>query len=211
MPALIGVGLLLPRGMEVLGRFFARFHVSAARGIPRTGSCSAWCCGRPAYPAPARSSQPLLWRVSLDESVLTRWCWGRLIAASKGCVHSRPGGAGRVLHEGGVLLAGRWGHSTKVGVSCSMDNPWSVHPHPRAVADLKGSRQWDRVSVTSRAPGGPPCRRSVPGIEKLCRASGLAWGALLEVQRGGLAGDPGQVPSHRPGPFLPVLPGLGEA
>ena len=88
MPALIGVGLLLPRGMEVLGRFFARFHVSTARGIPRTGSCSAWCCGRPAYPAPARSSQPLLWRVSLDESVLTRWCWGRLIASSKGCAWS---------------------------------------------------------------------------------------------------------------------------
>ena len=55
-----------------------------------------------------------------------------------------------------MLLAGRWGHSTKVGVSCSMDNPWSVQPHPRAVADLKGSRQWGRVSVTSRAPAAHP-------------------------------------------------------
>ena len=26
----------------------------------------------------------------------------------------------------------------KVRVSCSMDNPWPVHPHPRAVAGLKG-------------------------------------------------------------------------
>ncbi len=47
-------------------------------------------------------------------------------------------GARRVLHEGGMLLANIRVYSTGVGVSCSMDNPWPVHPHPRAVAGLKG-------------------------------------------------------------------------
>ena len=37
-----------------------------------------------------------------------------------------------------MLLAGRWVYSTKVGVSCSTDNPWPVQPQPRAVAGLKG-------------------------------------------------------------------------
>ena len=40
-----------------------------------------------------------------------------------------------VLHEVWVLLADRWVYSTKVGVSCSMDNPWPVQPHPRAVPE----------------------------------------------------------------------------
>ena len=40
-----------------------------------------------------------------------------------------------VLYEGGALLADRWVYSTKVGVSCSMDNPWPVQPHPRAVPE----------------------------------------------------------------------------
>lgn len=35
---------------------------------------------------------------------------------------------------------GRWVYSTRVQVACSTDNPWSVHPHPRAVADLNRPR-----------------------------------------------------------------------
>ena len=46
-----------------------------------------------------------------------------------------PAGApsGRLLHEGGVLLADSRVYSTKVRGSCSTDNPWPVQPHPRAV------------------------------------------------------------------------------
>ena len=52
----------------------------------------------------------------------------------------RCGDAVRVLHEGGVLLTNSRGYSTGGGVSCSTHNPWPVHPHPRAVADLRGAR-----------------------------------------------------------------------
>ncbi len=41
--------------------------------------------------------------------------------------------SGRLLHEGGVLLADSRVYSTKVRVSCSTHNPWPVQPHPRAV------------------------------------------------------------------------------
>ena len=44
-----------------------------------------------------------------------------------------------VLHEAWVLLADIRVYCTKVRVSCSMHNPWPVHPHPRAVAGLKGA------------------------------------------------------------------------
>ena len=91
----------------------------------------------------------------------------------------RCGDAVRVLHEGGVLLADSRGHSTKVRVSCSTHDPWPVHPHPRAVAALRGARAeahddeafrdphrsgWQRrielivpVSATHRAPACWPC------------------------------------------------------
>ena len=44
-----------------------------------------------------------------------------------------------VLHEAWVLLADIRVYCTKVRVSCSTHNPWPVHPHPRAVAGLKGA------------------------------------------------------------------------
>ena len=62
---------------------------------------------------------------------------GRLIASPEGGGLGRSGGTWRVLHEVWVLLAGMWVYSTVGGVSCSMHNPWPVHPGPRAVADLR--------------------------------------------------------------------------
>ena len=60
----------------------------------------------------------------------------------------------RVLHEGGMLLANIRVYSTGVGVSCSMDNPWPVQPHLRAVAGLKGPRPETALSERNREPSG---------------------------------------------------------
>ena len=68
--------------------------------------------------------------------------------------------SGRLLHEGGVLLADSRVYSTKVRSSCSTHNPWPVQPHPRAVhAEHHHSdqpRPFDHAITCPWHPGNPP-------------------------------------------------------
>ena len=59
-----------------------------------------------------------------------------------------------------MLLAGSRVYSTKVRGSCSTDNPWPVHPAPRAVAALKGPGQKPPAAQRPLKPSG---HRREPG------------------------------------------------
>jgi len=108
--------------------------------------------------------------------------------AKKGSL-DRCGGARSVLHEGGVLLAGSRVYSTKVRGSCSTDNPWPVHPAPRAVAALKGPGQKPpavqrplKPSGRRREPGeGHPGPSECPGGQKRDRVSRSATKARIAL------------------------------
>ena len=109
-----------------------------------------------------------------------------VVLAKKGSL-DRCGGARSVLHEGGVLLAGSRVYSTKVRGSCSTDNPWPVHPAPRAVAALKGPGQKPpavqrplKPSGRRREPGeGHPGPSECPGGQKRDRVSRSATKARI--------------------------------
>lgn len=60
MLALVGVGVMLPRIVEILERPFACFQYLGSSRNPSNGFLLGLVLGRPTYPAPVRSSRSLL-------------------------------------------------------------------------------------------------------------------------------------------------------
>lgn len=186
-----------PRTSSCSARYWGRLR--ALRRCGPHGRCYAGATGQaPAALREVRTRCAVSWRLRVSSAVTSETRgrvareWEslvvlpegeRLVASPKGGTFGRCGDAVRALHEGGVLLAGIRGYSTGGEVSCSTHNPWPAHPHPRAVADLRGARAEVYDDEAFQDPHRSGCQRRIALIVQVPGLIGIRPAGLATVER----------------------------